>query len=139
FVNLGVIGRTFDSTVRAMVVVGPVAILLAVGLVMLGVVRHEGVAWDPVVGRRMVDAGMGVAAAPFVVVAAPHHPGSELRKDPAVTPPEAADAIAVLAVPLAPQDGEVPHLVTATSQIPRLGDQLDLRDDRVLVNNVEKG
>ena len=35
--------------------------------------------------------------------------------------------------------GKVAHLVAALAQIPRLGDQLDLREHRVLVDDVEEG
>ena len=47
--------------------------------------------------------------------------------------------VAVLAVPFRPQHGEVAHLVAAVAKVPRLGDQLDLRDHRVLVDDVEEG
>ena len=33
---------------------------------------------------------------------------------------------------------EIAHLVAALAQVPRLGDQLDLRDHRILVDDVEK-
>ena len=56
----------------------------------------------------------------------------------AVALPEAADAVAVLAVPLGPQHREVAHLVAALAQVPRLGDQLHLREHRVLVDDVEE-
>ena len=44
----------------------------------------------------------------------------------AVAFPEAADAVAILAVPLRPQRGKVADLVAAFAQVPRLGDQLHL-------------
>ena len=52
--------------------------------------------------------------------------------------PEVADRVAVLAVPLRPQRGEPAHLVAAVADVPRLGDELDLGDDRVLVHQVEE-
>jgi hypothetical protein len=58
---------------------------------------------------------------------------------PAVAAPEAAHRVAVLAVPLGPADREVAHLVAALAEIPRLGDELHLRDHRVLVDHVEEG
>ncbi len=57
----------------------------------------------------------------------------------AVPLPEAADAVAVLAVPLGPEHREVAHLVAARADVPGLGDQLHLREDRVLVDDVEEG
>src|SRR3712207_9471085 len=53
--------------------------------------------------------------------------------------PEVADGVAVLAVPLGPQRREVADLVAAVADVPRLGDQLDLADHRVLVHQVEEG
>src|SRR5581483_8502505 len=53
--------------------------------------------------------------------------------------PEVAHRVAVDAVPLAPQNGEVPHLVAAGPDVPRLRDQLHLRQHRVLVDDVEEG
>ena len=37
------------------------------------------------------------------------------------------------------QHGEVADLVAARAHVPRLGDQLHLREDRVLVDDVEEG
>ena len=52
--------------------------------------------------------------------------------------PEVAHGVAVDAVPLRPQDREVAHLVAAGADVPRLGDELDLGEDRVLVDRVEE-
>ena len=55
-----------------------------------------------------------------------------------VAAPEVADRVAVYAVPLRPQDREVADLVAALADVPRLGDQLHLREHRVLVDDVEE-
>ena len=52
--------------------------------------------------------------------------------------PEVAHDVAVDAVPLAPQHREVADLVAAGADVPGLGDELDLREDRVLVDGVEE-
>ena len=52
--------------------------------------------------------------------------------------PEVAHAVAVAAVPLRPQRREVADLVAAFADVPRLGDQLDLADDRILLDHVEE-
>ena len=52
--------------------------------------------------------------------------------------PEVAHRVAVDAVPLAPQHREVADLVAARADVPRLGDELDLREHRVLVDGVEE-
>jgi hypothetical protein len=53
--------------------------------------------------------------------------------------PERAHRIAIPPVPLRPVHGKVAHLVAAGAEIPRLGNQLELADGGVLVNDVEKG
>jgi len=65
-------------------------------------------------------------------------PRRELRQRLVLAPPVVAHGVAVLAVPLRPQRGEVAHLVAALADVPRLGDQLHLRDDRVLLDQVEE-
>src|SRR3712207_7656283 len=45
---------------------------------------------------------------------------------PRVPAPEVAHRVAVLPVPLRPPHGEVPHLVAARPDVPRLGDELHL-------------
>ena len=52
--------------------------------------------------------------------------------------PEVADGVAVVAVPLGPLRREVADLVAAGADVPRLGDQLDLADDRVLLHELEE-
>ena len=59
-------------------------------------------------------------------------------RDRRLAAPEVADHVAVDPVPLAPQDREVAHLVAARPHVPGLGDQLDLRQHRVLVDDVEE-
>jgi len=53
--------------------------------------------------------------------------------------PEVAHRVAILAVPFGPQRGEVADLVAAVADVPGLGDELDLRDHRVLLDDVEEG
>ncbi len=52
--------------------------------------------------------------------------------------PEVADGVAVLPVPLRPLRREVADLVAARADVPRLGDQLDLADHRVLLHELEE-
>ena len=62
----------------------------------------------------------------------------ELAEAGRLAAPEVAHGVAVLAVPLRPQRREAADLVAALADVPRLGDQLDLADDRVLVDQVEE-
>ena len=52
--------------------------------------------------------------------------------------PEVAHRVPVLAVPLRPQRREVADLVAAVADVPRLGDELDLRHHRILLDQVEE-
>ena len=86
--DLRVLGRAFDSAVPAPVVVGAIAVVLAVGLVMLIVVGNEVVEREAIVACYEVDALFGLAL--FVAVDfgtsyqpvrdAPHRPRAPRRK-----------------------------------------------------------
>ena len=58
--------------------------------------------------------------------------------DAPLAAPEVAHGVAVLPVPLGPEHREVADLVAAGPDVPRLGDQLHLREHRVLVDRVEE-
>ena len=62
----------------------------------------------------------------------------ELAEAARLAAPEVAHGVAVLAVPFRPQRREAADLVAALADVPGLGDQLDLADDRVLVDQVEE-
>src|SRR5579863_3450033 len=95
-------GGPFGTAVPTDVVVSAVAIRFAVGLVMLTVVRNEVVESKSVVAGDEVDAGVRLAAAPGIQVAAATGAGGEFRDDAAVPFPEMADTVAVFAVPFRP-------------------------------------
>src|SRR5205085_1166563 len=59
--------------------------------------------------------------------------------DVALAAPEVPYLVAVLPVPLGPENGEVADLIAAGPDIPGLGDQLHLGQDRILVDRVEEG
>ena len=59
--DLRIVGRPLDAAVPAAIVVGAVAVVLAVGLVVLAVVRHEIVQREAVVAGDEVHAGFGFA------------------------------------------------------------------------------
>ncbi len=134
-----VVGGALDAAVPGVVVVGAVLAALAVGLVVLLVVRDEVGQGEPVVRGDEVDRRVGPAAVVLVEVRRAREPGRELAERPGGAAPEVADRVAVLAVPLGPPGREVAHLVAAGPDVPRLGDELDLRDHRVLLDEVEEG
>ena len=136
--HLGVVGRALDAAVPRAVVALAVAVVLAVGLVVLLVVRDEVAQREAVVGGDEVDARRRAAAVGLVEVGAAGEAVGELAERLVLAPPVVADGVAVLAVPLRPQRREVADLVAALADVPRLGDQLHLADDRVLLDEVEE-
>ena len=138
FDNLGVVAGAFDAAVPAEIVVAAIAIGLAIGLVVLGVVADEIAEAEAVVAGDEVDAGRGAASIVLVQVGAAGEPGCQLGDGSAVPFPVAADTVAVASIPLGPDDGEPPHVVAPFAHVPGFGDQLDLREDRVLVDHIEE-
>src|SRR5262249_49541638 len=128
FDGLRVIRRPLDPAVPREVVVRPVLIVLAIGLVVLDVVADEVGEGEAVVGRDEVDAGVGPTAALLVEIARAREPVAELRHLPLVALPVAAYGVAVLSVPFGPPYREIADLIAALAEIPGLGDQLDLGD-----------
>ena len=53
--------------------------------------------------------------------------------------PEIPHGIAILPIPLRPEQGEVAHLVASFPQIPGFGNQFDGGQHRILVNDIEEG
>ncbi len=135
--DLRIVGRPFDAAVPRPVVVGPVLVALLIGLVVLLVVGDEVAQGEAVVGGDEVDRRERVAPVPLIEVARPGEPARKVGHA-RLTAPEVADHVAVDAVPLRPQDREVPDLVAARADVPRLGDELDLGEDRILVDHVEE-
>ena len=133
-----IVGRPFDAAVPRAVVALAVAVVLAVGLVVLVVVRDQVAQREAVVRGDEVDARVRPARRALVEVRAAGEAVGELGERLIGAAPEVAHAVAVLAVPFRPQRREVADLVAAFADVPRLGDQLDLADDRILLNDVEE-
>src|SRR4030095_1707302 len=114
------------------VVVLAIAIAFAVGFVVLLVVADEIGQREAVVRGDEIDARVRAASALLVEIAAAGDARRELGHAPAIAEPEAADRVAVLAVPLGPLRREVADLLARFEEIPGLGNQLHLRYHRVL-------
>ncbi len=115
-----------------------VPVVLAVGLVVLVVVRHQVVQGEAVVAGDEVDGGQRPPPVVLVQVGGAGQPGGELRERARLAAPQVPHGVAVLAVPLGPQRREVAHLVAALAHVPGLGDQLHLGDHRILLHQVEE-
>ena len=136
--DLGIVGRSLGAAVPAQVVVLAVVIVLAVVLVVLLVVGHEVVEREAVVRRDEVDARVRPPSRQLVQVGAPGQAVRELAEGLVRAAPVVAHRVPELPVPLRPERREVADLVAAFADVPRLGDQLDLRQHRVLVDDVEE-
>ena len=135
--DLGIVGRALDAAVPRAVVVGAVLAVLEVVLVVLLVVGDEVGEREAVVRGDEVDRRRRLAPVARVEVARAGEALGEAA-DVLVAAPEVAHRVAVDAVPLRPQDREVADLIAARPDVPRLGDELDLRQHRVLVDRVEE-
>ena len=136
--DVGVVGGTLDSVVPRAVVRLAVVAVLAVGLVVLVVVRHEVAQGEPVVGGDEVDRRRGSAGVCLVQVGAAGEAVAELGEGGRFAAPEVTDRVAISPVPFGPLRREVADLVAAFADVPRFGDQLDLRHDRILLDEVEE-
>ena len=129
-----IVGRAFDAAVPAQVVVRAVAIVFAVRLVVLVVVRDEIVQREPVVTGDEIDALLGLALFMAVEIGAPEQPGRDRRTEPWSPFRNRAHVVAEPAVPLLPAVAdEAPHLIE-TGGIPGLGDELGAGEERIRFN-----
>ena len=124
--------------VAAPVGIGTVPASLSVRLVVLSLVAHQVPEGEAVVAGREVDAREGAAVTLVVDVGATGETRCQVSQLSAVATPEATDRVSVLGVPLSPSVGEVSHLVSPGTEIPRLGDQLHLCEHRVLLHHREE-
>ncbi|EXI74696.1 MAG: hypothetical protein AW07_01624 [Candidatus Accumulibacter sp. SK-11] len=137
--HFGVRRRAFGAAVPAAVVRLAIAVLFAVGRVALVVVADQVVQREAIMGGDEVDAGIGSAATVLVQIAGAGETVGELPHHAALTAPVIAHDVPVLAIPLGPADRKVAHLIATVPEVPGLGNQLHLRQDRVLVNDVHEG
>ena len=136
--DLRVVRLALDPEVLGAVVVAPVAVVLAVGAVVLAHVGDRVAHREAVMGGHEVH--RGVRRAPVVGVQVggagqPRRDGPDAR---GVTPPEVPDRVAVLVVPLHPRRWELADAVAVHRHVPRLGDQLHVTQRRVLPDRGEQ-
>ena len=132
--DLGIVGLALDAAVPRPVVVGAVTVVLAVGLVVLAVVGHQVAQREAVVCGDEVDRRVRRAAVVGVQVARAGEPGRHRAYAGGSPAPEVAQGVAELVVPLDPRRRELSHPVAVHRRVPRLGDQLDVTQGRVLAD-----
>ena len=119
----GVVAVALDAAVPATGCRRAVAVVLAVGLVVLALVADQVHEREAVVAGDEVDAIGGQPAARRVQVARSREPRGHLADEPGLAAHEAAHHVAIAAVPLGPAHaGKRADLVQA-GRVPRLGDQ----------------
>ena len=115
-----------------------ITVVLTVGRVVLLVVADQVIEREAVVCGDEVNGVRWAAPVVLVQVRRTSQAGSELAQRGCLTAPEVTHSVAVFAVPLAPQRGEVANLVAVFTHIPGFCDQLDLADNRILLHKVKK-
>src|SRR5882672_4158288 len=122
------------AAIVAVIVVGAVAIVLAVGLVVLLVVAEQIGEGKTVMHGDVVDAGARVAAVMIEQVGRAGHAAGDFADQAAFAAPVTPHRAAIAVVPFGPLRGERADLVTAKAEVPGFGDELHRREHRVLTD-----
>ena len=136
--NLRIVGRPLHAAIPAVIRVGPVAIVLAVRLIVLVIVADQIQQRKTVMDGDEIDARPGSAAAVAENVGRARNPRGEIGDQPLVSLPKPPHRIPVLPVPFGPAGREIPELISIGAEIPWLGHELQTGHDRVLPDRVEK-
>ena len=135
--NRGVVGRSLDAAVEAVVVVGAVAIVFLVRLVVLVLVADQIGEREAVVDGDMIDLACGPR--PSWRIAAPMRSARwPCRRAGRHRPPVAPQRLAIDVVPLRPAGRKAADLIAAKPDVPRFGDQLDVGENRILPDRGEE-
>ena len=132
-----IVARTLDAVVPAQVVVRPVAIVLAVGLVVLLRVGDEVAQGKAVVGDDEIDA-LGRGRGMVEDVAGARDPGCDFAAQAGVAAPEAARGVAEAVVPFRERGAEPAEQISSRTHVPRFGDEARSREDRIGVERLEE-
>src|SRR5262249_42759673 len=114
------------------------AALLLVRFVMALRVADEIGEGETVVGSDVVDRFPGAARLAVENVAGTRQPSRKIRTLSGIAAPEFAHAVAEAVVPLGKPRRMVAELITARTDVPRLGDELDPREHRILAQRIEE-
>ncbi len=115
-----------------------VAIVLAIGLVVLVIVGDEVVEREAVMGGDKIHRRPRLATALVEQVRRGRQPRREFGELALIALPERPHRVAEAVIPLRPARREPADLVAARAAIPGLGDQLDLAQYRVLAAGIEE-
>ena len=124
--------RALHPGVPRAVVRFTVVVVLAVGLVVFLVVRDEVGHREPVVGGDEVDRSQRPSGRKGVRAAG--DPRGHRVGQAGNAAPEIPQVVAIASIPLRPSGRKIAELVGVGPEIPRLGDQLHIAKNRVLLN-----
>ena len=116
-----------------------VLVVLTVRLVVLVVIGDEVVQREAVVAGDEVDARVGSPPTGTEDVARAGQSGRQLGHLTEVAAPEAPHAVAKRAIPFRPARRELSETKAVGTRVPGLGDELDVRQDWVLLDDFEEG
>ena len=117
-------GRSLDPAIPAEVGIASVAIVVAIGLIVLFVVADQVLQCETVMRGNKIDACPRAPAPVAEDVGRPRHARSQIGDEPLVTLPKAPHCVAVLPIPLCPTWRKIAQVVAVGAEIPRLGNQL---------------
>src|SRR6476620_498093 len=137
--NLGLIGCSLDTAVGAVIVVGTIAVVLAVRQIVLAVIAHEVGERKSIVNGDMIDARARAAAIVIEKIGGAGHATTKLTDDVAFARPVAPKGATKMVVPFRPARREFSDLVSSWPDVPRFGDQLDRGQRRILPKGGEEG
>ncbi len=130
----GIVGRALGAAIPAEVVVAPVAVVLAVRLVVLAVVADQVGEGEPVVAGDEVDRLLRLAIGVRVQVRAADQPLAHGPDAAGIAAHEPTHVIPEAAVPLHPAVAHERADLVQPGGVPRLGDQLRPGQHRVAVD-----
>jgi hypothetical protein len=105
---------------------------------MFFIVTDQVVPGEAIVGSNKVNRGVWSPAGGLVKVRTTAQSVRDLIHQTTVTLPEPAHRITVAPIPFRPQYREASDLIAALPDVPRLGNELYLRNDWILVNDFEE-
>src|SRR5262249_9481348 len=136
--NRRIVGRALDTPIGGEILTVAVAIVLAVRLIVSLDVAHDVGEREAVMRGGVVDRGPGTPRAPVEQIARARDARRHVAALARIAAPEPADAVAEAVVPLGKAGRMMAELIAARPDVPRLGDQLDARQDRILPQRIEE-
>ena len=105
-----------------MIIIVAIVVAVAVRLIVLFVIADQVVESETIVRGNEINAVIWTSPVVSIKIGATGESLAHLTDVALVAFPKTANRVAVFAVPFRPWRGEISHLITAVTHIPRLGD-----------------